>query len=912
LLRFRFSSFLLFFFSSSIDYANFSSFGAGALIQEFRIICQGTPIEEILDYNTMFEMWMDIGGFCQEEFKMYMENPWRAPAIHPSTEVNFVKPPMVDREGVIMCPSEVNMFGVPSKFHNYRQQGRSLTVNEHGYPNIISSITGLNKGGKNGPDISANFSTIFPKAAVSDTYRNYLHTWDPTEVATNSKENWCGSAAPGNVRASTWTNAIDNTYVTWPATIRPVPKPLMQVQNKLNEQGIKKYRLQDYFMFLANVKNIPIGVAPKQSFLINNKALVGEMPAAVSTLISYDTEVANWNFTALTAMATNFSSTQTFTIALPIFSGLIGVWAEKAFPTMLIAPGSFYLQIRFAKVAQAFQFTMDPCRRIFGTYRDYVPSIGLLDGYITEHSGNVLNHGRRRYLENNTGLNTWLAITPHGANGTDFAFKGWRTQPETAGYGAQVITHQVTDNTNLVPVVYDVTDVSFTNTYNSAQTLAEKFLNAGVYTADSKVLMGLHENDGYVTGNPKPQYVPVEKPWLYGGRFTDVLKQGTTSNYCEESDNCFGTYLPASTPQVRRTTQSSNARIAQLDSANLGISNSPKVDITIQNLMYVGQQIILPDEVTSSIVKMAVNGDISLLSHSCKTYRTTLNSASSQNLILPIKIASANALFVLFQNTQMLENSHYASCTRNCPFTSFQWNSKDFDPLSNISKNDLPYFVGSDVPPVVKSVSTLTPFSIQLRLGNEMLPIQPITNVHMLTQELQRAVHAANDMMWSVPTISTFRNFRSVTGDKPPSAYSSSLTSNGNCEYLCLQNNDFLTPFIPVKALDDQTITDNILYRDYGLQANSRGQFVLNEFIPPISKFMLGFDLETFPNQSDMARSGRYLGNGPVTLIMTETVAPASKSLATMNQTDTYNAIAVVLFDIRFSIMSGGQVLSYY
>jgi hypothetical protein len=77
--------------------------------------------------------------------------------------------------------------------------------------------------------------------------------------------------------------------------------------------------------------------------------------------------------------------------------------------------------------------------------------------------------------------------------------------------------------------------------------------------------------------------------------------------------------------------------------------------------------------VTASIVKMAVNGDISLLSHSCKTYRTTLNTASSQNLILPIKIASANALFVLFQNTNMLENSHYASCTRNCPFTSFQW-----------------------------------------------------------------------------------------------------------------------------------------------------------------------------------------------------------------------------------------------
>ena len=51
----------------------------------------------------------------------------------------------------------------------------------------------------------------------------------------------------------------------------------MQEKNKLNDQGIKKYRLQDYFLFLANVKNIPICVAPKQSILINNKTLVGEL-----------------------------------------------------------------------------------------------------------------------------------------------------------------------------------------------------------------------------------------------------------------------------------------------------------------------------------------------------------------------------------------------------------------------------------------------------------------------------------------------------------------------------------------------------------------------------------------------------------------------------------------------------------
>jgi hypothetical protein len=160
-----------------IDYANFSSCGAGALIQEFRIICQGTPIEEILDYNTMFEMWMDIGGFCQEEFKMYMENPWRAPAIDPSTEVNFVKPPMVDREGVIMCPNDVNMFGVPSKFHNYRTQGRSLNFQNVGFPNLTNSITGLNRNARSGPSTTEGlFANIWGSNEIDDVYRNYFHT----------------------------------------------------------------------------------------------------------------------------------------------------------------------------------------------------------------------------------------------------------------------------------------------------------------------------------------------------------------------------------------------------------------------------------------------------------------------------------------------------------------------------------------------------------------------------------------------------------------------------------------------------------------------------------------------------------------------------------------------------------------
>ena len=121
------------------------------------------------------------------------------------------------------------------------------------------------------------------------------------------------------------------------------------------------------------------------------------------------------------------------------------------------------------------------------TYRDYVPSIGLLNsGYITEHSGNCLNQGRRRYFDQNTGLNTWLAITANGANSTDYAFKGWHVQPSTTAYGAQVVTHVDANNATIL-------DATLSNTYNTEQLFADTFKSAltGDYTTDNSAILGL-------------------------------------------------------------------------------------------------------------------------------------------------------------------------------------------------------------------------------------------------------------------------------------------------------------------------------------------------------------------------------------------------------------------------------------
>ena len=51
----------------------------------------------------------------------------------------------------------------------------------------------------------------------------------------------------------------------------------------------------------------------------------------------------------------------------------------------------FFRKVKWAKALHAFQTAMDPCRRVFGTYRDYMISWGLPFGYAAEKAGNILN-----------------------------------------------------------------------------------------------------------------------------------------------------------------------------------------------------------------------------------------------------------------------------------------------------------------------------------------------------------------------------------------------------------------------------------------------------------------------------------------------------------------------------------------
>mgnify|MGYP000476297147 CR=1 FL=1 len=868
-----------------IDFLNFGAAGAASLIQEYRIYNQGTPLVEILDYNLAFETWMKLNNLQQQEFKLYMENSWRAPVANDESDLNFVKPPMVDLNGIIMWPTTTNKYG-DNNVGGKRSIGHYLSAANagtglQGGGDFYSNITGVNY---NATGAAINFldtgtakapgsGVVPPGAAAADTGvviangagpYNYSHNYNPSDL----NSSYC--SAPGTINSWTWTNRIDNTYVTWPSTIRPEKKG-SNLGIQMQEQAIRNYRLEDYMMYLSNVKNIPVGISPAKSYIKTDTAT--SPPVTAATPLN-ETAVASWNFTAGTQSDAVTTSTLagsfTYHVCMPFFDGLLGMGAEKQFPTMLIAPGQFYIQIRFAKVEQAVQVTMDPCRRIYGTYRDYVPNVGHKSYYATEYYGQYLSNNRTTLRPANDATNptTWMAYTPHAARGTDFAWNGILGIYAPAAATATGTTVTANAGNALRNNIY-------WNSYG-AETLFETKSTLATACPNTQGF-----NEGLSTGLPKPQYVPIGSPWTFGGNLFHTNAKGTPPTYVNETYACYGTYLPCSTPQVRRT--NSTAVVGNMTP----ITNIDKVpSYTIQNLKYTGYQTVLSDDITSAILRSAAREDVSIQGQTWKTYRTIAAASSSQTIILPIKIASANSLHCIFQNTSMYESLNYNSLTGNCPLTTLKWTV------------DTAHFVGSDTAPALTGVTpTSTPFSIQLRLGNELLPIQPITTVTQLVSELERSIHCKGNLAHSVQA--------------------RALTSGSTNTFGCLYNHDFMTPFVPVAALDDQIITDNPAFMDYtGVTAyetaRQRGKYGTGLFIPPESDFILGFDLDTFPGNNDNARSGRYLGNAPLTLQMSGATGLGASALSSSTSADSWSCIAIVLCDIRFSIGAGGAIVAYY
>ena len=972
-----------------IDYLNFGPSGLCSIIQELRCFNQGCPMEEFLNYNVMVETFMRLGNHNQTEFRMFLENSYRPPVYPGEPHANFVKPPMVDLDGLVMHALPINVFGDsnPNTYNStcagvYKSFGstdkgtlvylphKDLGVNRQLGVNSNTNGT-TNGGGRGTTDASSSkllsrrpdkyqapvqnsaqsydaslmlydVDRLLKMGETSDTASqnnasNYVHNVDPFDCLPHH------SMAEGNINCQTWSNDIDNCYITWPSTHRPEPLILNYARQQML-QNFQRARPQDVMNYLANVKQFPIGIAPGKSFIAkdpeffchpqsstSNAIKTADYPSVMNTDAFFATylgeiatgqNAASWNWAAVAEFNGTQRETTTMHFSLPIFSGIIGVWATKMFPTLLISPGAFHLQLKFATPSVAFRASMDPCRRVMGTYRDYVPNCGLESYYATEYMGQnigpskfqltagCLQDGKANF---ETPLNTWMRLTNAGARGGDFAWSGIMPLPP----GNDIMGNTTS---SFIPFGYNGYRINLFQFTGSTHNMNEHGVNNAPATQYVILSNTMGFGEGFTTGNAKPQYVLREQPWLTGGNGFSLTNNTNAGNIVDDTNACYGTYNAFSTPQSRRITGRTNVVLNQRNLTNQGGNTIPTY--VLNNVCYTGYQYILDDAVTMSIVKLASTGTISVESQSCKCYDNTCTNSSTQNIIIPAKLTEAKMIIGLIQNQTVFSDSdgiYYNSMTGQNPFTAYEHYQDTM-------------FVGSRCPPKYKSAGTgKDAFVWYYSIGNEKLPYNPVTSMVEHITQAERAMHGSSNPDCRLPFWSGFRTARYDTN--------TNIQFNTVSEYSIFLPNSMTCPFVPIQGLDDQTIVQNPAMIDYlGKNAdynnydkfNKRGPYVWPAFEPPECSFLFALDLELFQAQGAKSKSGKYLGTSPVVLYMNKAVLFETPSLGTCVVTpgttnsqpytvqpiegtlDSYICRVFIPHWYCLNYMAGGQILAIY
>jgi hypothetical protein len=526
----------------------------------------------------------------------------------------------------------------------------------------------------------------------------------------------------------------------------------------------------------------------------------------------------------------------------------------------------------------------------------YLANTGMGVGLMFRPYGVAAMEGRwtigRAYVSQFTGnsTTTFMQATEEGAV----------ILPGTAGFGTNIAA-----NTSLGANNLTISGVPQNQLYLSVGAYANSVSSNPQLQADVCVKFD-------PSGIPLPQYWLSATPWLKKSFFvsTTVAKQfifmgAIQNNLASEATACYGTFLSASVPQCRRVMTAA----------------SGSVSYALRNIEFVSQQIILPDSVSASILEDAAQGDISITSNSLHNYSTPIAQSTSQNLIIPAKIASANTMYCLFVPQSFVSGNEgycYNSLRGICPFGSVSANT-------GITRNGLtgPYDTGLGYPAGVLEIVNIPcasgVFQIQLKVGNELIPQQPLTTITEVVTENVKAQHKLFDTMSNVnATFNVTTRASAILGQ-------STITG---LAYDVVKSGQFCTTFVSAEFCDDQTAINNpSMGYVYACEAQARlasnasntllSDYVIprlpygiEQFQPPESSFVIAFDMDTWSRFSDVTRSGKFLGNNTITLSLDRATA-----LGVSNANSGANGYVLqtfVVHDIRFSFQAGGSVVSYY
>lgn len=824
-----------------VDYFNLPKCGVNAFIKEYRVMVNGQSLVKNSRYGLAFEDAMNKMGINSEPYEFFKPNPWC-----PSTtkfHCNMIKPSMVDALGFPMYRSQL--------FTDDQQAdqlffGHANTTVAGGIPTTpaqgvrLSGVLNWRAAGTNTEETSINWSQ---GTQLGRTAGVYCGTVPAGETNTYQLNNFNSLIAPLDsvtLEHQNW-NRGNHTLGS------PMDWPFNQPGHAPPRENLSARRWQDITTFYANCKNIPIGMYKKWS---------------QQTAYTEANQRNNFNWNTDEFIPTSNKSVTEFRCTTPLLCGMLGLLTDKFFPDMLVAAGKMWIEIDLQPKEVALQLLMDPCRRIPGTMRDFVPYTGRL--------------ATVKRCQDPTAANTSILVGPYRcmlySNNVDPA-----NADQATYYARMVFGEGVCCGEHLGFGL-----VAAGTSLNSNTVVTEMWDNAASPRVTPIAALSI--------GHPYPQYCFVASPWTKKDS-TVVL-----DSYLKETQACYGTYLRSAVAQTRRTLNSTNC-----DEVNQSfVYTSYDTDYTFNNVVLYTEQIIVPDEIASQLLLSARNGAIS---YHTSNIGATYNNApltTSQNLILTVTGASVNSVTFLFQSNAQLSGTEafaYNSFASYCP-----WTKLDFSTTVDVGGT---YTLTNPL----LSTNNLG-LNLYLKIGNEMIPRQPINDIPSFLVELQKGFQTLADYNVKLPL-----NISLV-----PTTLSNNDTS---CMQYNVLEDGFLSCFVEAKALDDQTLTGNPYLGVMGYNAassaiqpiaarrqgtkrggsnadiTSSATGVLNLFKPLDGNFRMCFNLSTFETQTS-ARCGTPIVNNQLFLqgdqmnFMTHTVAGQYPSVCV---TALYEQDAKVVFE---------------
>lgn len=374
-----------------VDFQNWPRCGANIVFQEMRVLIAGKPIEENLNYAESFEFAMLQKNMNARIWEMFKPNRYYDQFGYTQEQsMNLIKPSMVDALGLPMYAGSWQGLCSETPY----QKAPLALATDASLPAYMKRFAGFSRGAPlsatrdfltlpaltlqtaltsarlslgqvqgrvtiilNNEDLADIQAALSIGTVIAIDQEMMIVMVAPTANTGNGDytdvsvirgfgQSGISSHAAGSFVKVVGRAPNSQEHPTISAANWPVRQPYWIGACDERAHG---GRVQDYSTFLSNTRAYPIGVRP--------------LTATVAGEAAYYDAAPNNNGYA--------ESTITYHCSTEILSGVLGTLSEKYWPSLLIGPGKMSLDFTLAAPEKVFWFTMDPCRRIPDTPRDF-------------------------------------------------------------------------------------------------------------------------------------------------------------------------------------------------------------------------------------------------------------------------------------------------------------------------------------------------------------------------------------------------------------------------------------------------------------------------------------------------------------------------------------------------------------